>query len=205
MLKNLCQNKIFPRLKRSITKVTGLENVPRSGPVIFAANHVDRLDGVLLFVLLKDLIKQPIIFLSKVSRYNMVLTHSAIPLSKYSKQEALEKCQKHLSEGGALVIFPEGARNNKKNLLRGKTGAARLSLWTGAQVVPVGIVSPAFYSFFYSLLVSLFRKKEVAIRIGQPLHFKRISKKDTSYAKLQEVTREIMGNVALLCGKAYRW
>ena len=205
MIYRFVNRKIFPLLRQNIKKAVGLENIPRTGPVIIAANHIDRLDGVLLFVLLKSVISQPIVFLSKVSRYSIILTHSVIPLSRFSKGKALTKCQQHLEEGGVLVIFPEGKRNPDKNLLRGKTGVARLSLWTGAPVIPVGIVSPYYRSFFHSLLVSLFRKKEVKVRIGKPLYFDRVSKEDTSYAKLQETTREIMNNIALLCGKVYRW
>lgn len=199
------EQKIFPILRQSIVKASGLENIPRSGPLIFAANHIDRLDGVLLFVLLKSVVRQPLVFLSKSGGYNRILTHSAIPLSRYSKEEALNLCQKHLEENGALVVFPEGKLNRKNELLRGKTGVARLALWTEAMVVPVGIISPAYSSFTYSLLLSLLGKKEVKVRLGKPLYFKRISARDTSYSKLSEVTREIMNNIALLCQKTYRW
>lgn len=205
MIYRFIEQKIFPILRQSIVKASGLENIPQSGPLIFSANHIDRLDGVLLFILLKNVVRQPLVFLSKSGGYNRLLTHSAIPLSKYSKEEALSLCQKHLEKNGALVIFPEGQRNQKDELLRGKTGVARFALWTGATVVPIGIISPAYSSFTYSLLLSLLRKKEVKIRIGEPLFFKKITVQDTSYSKLQEVTREIMNNIALLCGKVYRY
>lgn len=205
MIYKFIRRKIFPRLRQSISKVTGLENIPQSGPVIFAANHIDRLDGVILFVLFKEMIRQPIVFLSKVARYNMILTHAAIPLNKFSKQEAMQKCQDHLEKGGALVIFPESLRNPDQQLLRGKTGMARLALWTGAPIVPVGIISPYYRSFIHSFILSLIGKKEVKIKVGKPLYFKKTLPENTSYSQLQEVTREVMNNIALLSGKTYRW
>jgi 1-acyl-sn-glycerol-3-phosphate acyltransferase len=55
----------------------------------------------------------------------------------------LERASAHLVAGRAVGIFPEGEVNkDPRRLLRGRRGAARLSLETGAPVVPMGIRFP---------------------------------------------------------------
>jgi 1-acyl-sn-glycerol-3-phosphate acyltransferase len=54
-----------------------------------------------------------------------------------------ERARGHLSAGRSIGIFPEGQVNRDPDrLLRGRRGAARLSLETGAPVVPMGIRFP---------------------------------------------------------------
>jgi 1-acyl-sn-glycerol-3-phosphate acyltransferase len=54
-----------------------------------------------------------------------------------------EQARAHLRAGRSIGIFPEGIVNHDPSrLLRGRRGAARLSLETGAPVVPMGIRFP---------------------------------------------------------------
>ena len=54
-----------------------------------------------------------------------------------------EQARAHLLAGRSIGIFPEGAVNrDPERLLRGRRGAARLSLETGVPVVPMGIRFP---------------------------------------------------------------
>lgn len=55
----------------------------------------------------------------------------------------LEQARQHLAAGRSIGIFPEGQVNRQPHrLLRGRRGAARLSLETGAPVLPLGIRFP---------------------------------------------------------------
>ena len=45
-----------------------------------------------------------------------------------------------LADGGVFGIYPEGTRTRDGYLHRGHTGVARLSLRTGAPIVPVGLI-----------------------------------------------------------------
>lgn len=56
---------------------------------------------------------------------------------------ALEQARTHLCAGRSIGIFPEGTVNRDSlALLAGRRGAARLSLETGAPIIPVGIRFP---------------------------------------------------------------
>ena len=58
-------------------------------------------------------------------------------------QRPFEQARAHLLAGRSIGIFPEGAVNrDPARLLRGRRGAARLSLETGVPVVPMGIRFP---------------------------------------------------------------
>ena len=49
-----------------------------------------------------------------------------------------------LRDNGAIIIYPEGTTTREPNLwpMRGKTGAARLALATGAPMIPVVMWGP---------------------------------------------------------------
>lgn len=55
----------------------------------------------------------------------------------------IEQARQHLREGRSVGIFPEGTINRDPlRLLKGRTGAARLSLETGIPIVPAGLRFP---------------------------------------------------------------
>ncbi|MGN5868368.1 lysophospholipid acyltransferase family protein, partial [Pseudomonas aeruginosa] len=51
---------------------------------------------------------------------------------------AMGSVERRLAEGGLVGIFPEGTRSSDGRLYKGKTGVARMTLGSGAPVVPVG-------------------------------------------------------------------
>jgi 1-acyl-sn-glycerol-3-phosphate acyltransferase len=64
------------------------------------------------------------------------------PLYKCSLRP-FEQARRHLIAGRSVGIFPEGTVNRDPGrLLRGRRGAARLSLETGAPAIPMGIRFP---------------------------------------------------------------
>lgn len=61
-----------------------------------------------------------------------------------SPTSSTEQARQHLISGRSVGIFPEGTVNrDPERLLRGRLGAARLSLETGIAVVPTGLRFPA--------------------------------------------------------------
>ena len=69
-----------------------------------------------------------------------------IPVERGSVEAArsLDKLVAALREGGAVVIYPGGTTTREPDLwpMKGKTGAARLALATGAPVIPVAMWGP---------------------------------------------------------------
>lgn len=118
----------------------GESNVPPTGPVILAANHIGWLDGPLLFLKAPRpahaLVKRDL-FVGRVGR--LLNVAAQIPVTRVGTDlGALRRSARSLGAGQVVVIFPEG-RRGAGDLERIKGGVAWLALVTGAPVVPVSI------------------------------------------------------------------
>lgn len=136
--------------------IKGKENVPATGPVIFAPNHPSAfMDPIILATELR----RPIYFLSRGDvfrkKWIAALLHTLhmIPVFRQSEgdtsgnTEVFRVCFQHLSHGGTLMIFPEGISKTERKLRPIKTGTARIALGAeaenlfslGVKIIPIGI------------------------------------------------------------------
>lgn len=123
-------------------KVSGIENIPETGSLIFAGNHKHALD--------------PIVVMSSTSRvvYYMAKEElfkglhgklfEKIGLIKVRRNKgnpvAIIQSEKILKEGGTIGIFPEGTRNKtNKELLKFRHGAVVIAKKTDTPIVPFAI------------------------------------------------------------------
>lgn len=121
----------------------GVENVPATGGLIVAANHQTYLDPFWLSLP----IKRPTRYLawSDAFRWPIVgrglVWLGAWPLAlEGSDPAAIRRSLQWLRDGGAVVIFPEGARSTVEGSLdRFKAGAVRLALEADVPILPVTI------------------------------------------------------------------
>jgi len=127
--------------RRYDVHVHGAENVPATGPVIFAANHVGIIDGPLL----ATFAPRPVHALTKIEmfagRLGRFLHYSGqIPLDRGATDpNAAKLTLRVLRDGGAVGIFPEGHRGAGE-LDRFHRGAAYFALVSGAPIVPVSLI-----------------------------------------------------------------
>jgi 1-acyl-sn-glycerol-3-phosphate acyltransferase len=152
--------------RRHVLAVHGLQHVRAAGdPFILAANHGTRRESLLVpAILLLHRGGRRVHFLADWNfrlipgvgliyaraQVVTVLRKSARPRflnvfrTLYQRpQRPFEQARTHLLAGRSIGIFPEGAVNRDTGrLLRGRRGAARLSLETGTPVVPMGIRFP---------------------------------------------------------------
>jgi 1-acyl-sn-glycerol-3-phosphate acyltransferase len=125
-------------------RVTGLEHLPSSGPVLVAGNHTGFLDGPVVFVLLP----RPSAFLVKSELYDtpfrrvLEFAHQ-IPVRRgRPDRTALHRALGVLRAGGVLGVFPEGTRGEGR-LESVQHGIGYLALRAGCPVVPVVCVGTA--------------------------------------------------------------
>ena len=130
--------------------VTGLENVPRTGPVIIASNHLSFLDSIII----QALTPRDVAFFAKAEYFTtpglkgkamktFFESVGSIPVQRGEQAAsvaALESLVDILEAGGGIGIYPEGTRSRDGKLYRGRTGVGWLALTTGAPVVPVGLI-----------------------------------------------------------------
>jgi len=123
-------------------RILGAEHVPRTGPVIVAANHRSMWDIPVLVVACP----RKIIFMAKQELYrNRLLRRLWLEMGGFPVRReiadlwAVDNSLEVLHQGRALGIFPEGTRSFTGDMLPFLKGAAWLALKTGAPIVPCGI------------------------------------------------------------------
>jgi len=121
----------------------GIENIPATGGVIIAANHQTYIDPFWLSLR----IKRPLRYLAWSAAFTWPVVGKCLvwlgawPLAlEGSDPAAIRRSLQWLKEGGAVVIFPEGARCTSSGALeRFKAGAVRLALEANVPILPVTI------------------------------------------------------------------
>ncbi|HET6482236.1 MAG TPA: lysophospholipid acyltransferase family protein [Actinoplanes sp.] len=185
------------------------ENIPRSGGVIIAPNHVSHFDPLVVAHFIYGTGRWPR-FLGKASLWKVPLLGGflrkvqQIPVERGSVEavKSLDMLIEAVQQGGVVVIYPEGTTTRQPELwpMRGKTGAARLALVTGAPVVPVANWG-AEQIFDPRTSKLRFRRTPVTVIAGKPVDLSRWAGEAPSRAVLEQMTEAIMQDVSLLVGE----
>ena len=136
-------------LARAITRIRfegAFDDIPREGPVIFAANHISNADPVILGAWLTPRLGRRMHWLAKREIFDwplvgwMARNGGIHPVDRSTADvEAFKLARRILDEGHPLFVFPEGTRSPDGVLQEAKDGVAMLALRTGAIIVPIGI------------------------------------------------------------------
>ncbi|MFC4145895.1 lysophospholipid acyltransferase family protein [Micromonospora mangrovi] len=191
-------------------QVEGLENVPDTGPVILASNHLSFSDSI--FVPL--IVKRKVTFIAKAEYFTgkgikgwltkaFFVGSGTIPVDRTggrAARAALDTQLRVLRAGGIAGIYPEGTRSPDGRLYRGKTGVARLALESGALVVPTAMLNSDEIQPTGQIIPNLGR---VRIRFGAPLDFSRYAGLAGDRFVERAVTDEIMYELMELSGREY--
>lgn len=116
----------------------GLENIPRTGPVILAPNHTGFIDAPLLM----GASPRPVHTLAKEELFRgplgwLLRGVGQIPLNRDDPGRGLMQAGLGvLDDGRILVVFPEGTRG-AGDFSEMRTGLAWFALRSGAPVIPV--------------------------------------------------------------------
>jgi 1-acyl-sn-glycerol-3-phosphate acyltransferase len=123
-----------------------LDELPREGPLILAANHASNADGVIVGGWLTRALGRRIHWLGKKEMVEwpvvgpILLAGGVHPVDRGGADiEAFRTAQRILEEGHVLMVFPEGTRSPDGTLQEPRDGLAMLALRTGAAIVPIGV------------------------------------------------------------------
>jgi 1-acyl-sn-glycerol-3-phosphate acyltransferase len=184
-------------------EVIGMENVPPTGGLILAANHLSRLDPPLVFAVVgRDDVTALVAdkYIHNPFFNWMINGVHGIWINRESADfRALRVARDYLQQGGALGVAPEGTRSRTHALIQGKTGVAYLADRAGVPVVPVAITgTESAVSTFFHL-----RRPHIRIRFGEPFCLQP-SERHARGASLEHNTDEIMCRIAALLPPEYR-
>jgi 1-acyl-sn-glycerol-3-phosphate acyltransferase len=185
--------------------IEGLDNLPRDGAGIVAANHISFLDS--LFIPL--VIPRRVTYLAKAEYWDSWKTRwffdlvGQIPVRRDDSAKALaalDAGSRVLNKGGLLGIYPEGTRSPDGRLYRGRTGVARMAAECDVPVIPVGLVGTREIMPKDAKLPHL--RGAVTLRFGEPMHVKK-EEVDGDPMALRAFVDSLMYEIRELSGQDY--
>jgi 1-acyl-sn-glycerol-3-phosphate acyltransferase len=188
-------------------RVSGAENIPKSGPLIVASNHQAFCDSLFLPLV----VSRRVTFVAKAEYFQSWKTRwffravGQIPMERSggsASQKALGEALAVLEAGGCIGIYPEGTRSPDERLHRGRTGVARLALAVGCPVVPVGVQGTRQVQPIGARMLRPF--KTVTISFGQPIELSaRYGNRLDDPLVPRQATDEIMWEIRQLSRQEY--
>ncbi len=200
---------IMRPLTRSVWRVecVGYERLPEEGPAILCPNHISFVDSMFLMLT----VPRNISFVGKAEYMDSWKTKYVFPAlgmipidrSGGSKSaSALEAAAEVLRRGELFGIFPEGTRSRDGYLYKGRTGAARLSMETGAPIYPVGIRGTDHIQPPGAKFPKPFTK--CRIEIGPPIRPERYADRSEPHLAWRSMIDEVMFEIREMTGQEYR-
>jgi 1-acyl-sn-glycerol-3-phosphate acyltransferase len=191
-------------------QVRGVENIPRTGGVILASNHLSFIDSIFLPLL----IQRRMAFLAKSEYFTgkgikgwatriFFQATGMIPIDRSggkASEASLNTGLRVLAEGTVLGIYPEGTRSPDGRMYRGRTGVARMILEGHVPVVPVAMINTETVMPIGTRIPKI---RRIGIIIGSPLDFSRFEGMEGDRFILRSITDEIMYELNLLSGQEY--
>ncbi|MFR0573640.1 1-acyl-sn-glycerol-3-phosphate acyltransferase [uncultured Bifidobacterium sp.] len=190
--------------------VEGLENIPRHGGAIIAANHLAVIDDALLPMTCPRMIH----FMGKAEYFEgkgvkgkfkkwWFTSVGVFPVDRSGGSKslgALNHAREILEDGHLFGIHVEGTRSPDGRLYRGHTGAARLAFETGCPIVPTAIIGSRDLQKPGQVIPS---KGKSTIIYGKPIAVERKNPEDVTHEELRELTDRVVKAIGAMSGQEY--
>ena len=191
-------------LAGGLFRVVGLENIPRTGPLIVCPNHSATLDPPLVpaYVPRDDTwsMAKSEYFRSALLRW-LFRSYHAFPVVRHTADRAaLKKSFDLLKAGEVLIIYPEGTRIESGLLAKPEPGAGFIAQKAGCPVVPVGLTGTREC---FPKGARWPRRTHVSITFGKPFVLA-TRRADGTKVTHQEASEAIMVAIAELLPPAQR-
>ena len=184
------------------------KKLPRSGAFVFAPNHYSEIDPVVMGVVAWKLGRLPH-FMAKGSLFRipvlgyLLRKSGQIPVERGGSvrgSEPVKAAELMVEKGQMVVVYPEGTLTRDPDLwpMRGKTGAVRVALERGIPIVPAAHWGTQELMPRYSKKISIFPRKHIIVKIGDPLDLAEFRERPLDSATLSAATAVVMDAITAL-------
>lgn len=188
---------VFFRFTGGVTLI-GTENIPRTGGVILAANHISYLDPPVVGCYLK----RQVHYMAKEELFRSPLLGAwmrwvgTFPVRRgTADRKALKHAIDLLIRGKVICIFPEGTRSPDGKLQAPELGIGLIALKSGAPIVPAAIIGTDKVLPPHS--TRLYRHR-VKVVYGRPLTFPIHHQGTETRRSLEDVGQSTMSAISEL-------
>ena len=186
-------------------EIHGKENVPVTGGMILASNHIGILDILMVYYGIDrtDLFIPVAEKFEKIGWIRWIAKYlNFLFVDRFNPDlRALRRMMALMEDGKCLVIAPEGTRSLTGALNEGRPGVVYLAARSGFPVIPIAITGTADKDVLDN--VKSLRKSHITLTGGRPFIIPPLPNKDRD-AALQNYTDEIMCRIAALLPEQYR-
>jgi len=181
---------IFCRLK-----IIGVENVPKTGAMILASNHISAVDPPFL----GSALNRQLFFMAKKELFSnfilgpLIKRVNALPVDRsIFDRNALQRSLEILKNGDGLIMFPEGTRSKTGNLGKVKPGIGMLAR---SAVVPI---VPAYIHNSKNIHKVLITGRRLVIGFGEPIGIEWIKSVNDEKDGYRTIAAEVMERIKKL-------
>ncbi|MGV8857633.1 lysophospholipid acyltransferase family protein [Rhodoglobus sp.] len=186
-----------------------VHNVPAHGAFVMSPNHYSNIDPIVIGVAMWKIGRMPR-YMAKASLFTvpvlgwLMKKSGQVPVERASRsREGGDplKAARHIADQGlAVVVYPEGSLTREPNMwpMRGKAGAVRTALEAGIPLIPAASWGAQEILPRYSKRISVFPRKTVHIRFGEPVDLSEFKGKHLDARTLAEATEKLMTAITAL-------
>jgi 1-acyl-sn-glycerol-3-phosphate acyltransferase len=188
-------------------RLSGVENVPKTGAFVLAPNHYSEIDPLVVGVAMWKIGRMPR-YMAKASLFKIPvvgrLLHASgqIPVERAGSRgsDPLAAAKQIADQGLAVVIYPEGTLTRDPDLwpMRGKSGAVRTALEQGIPVIPVAHWGTQLLMPRYGKKISVFPRKTIDVRFGPAVDLSAFAGRKLDSATLTEATDVVMDAITAI-------
>ncbi len=174
--------------------IEGREKIRPGTTYVMVANHLSTLDILVLFRLFRHFK-----WVSKIENFSVPFIGWNMSMNRYIKLrrgdresvvQMMEACEKTISEGSSIMMFPEGTRSPTGEIRPFKPGAFELALKTRAPILPIVILGTADALPKRGFVLQ--GRHPIRIRVLDPIPYERVA--DMSADELTAHVRDVMAN-----------
>jgi 1-acyl-sn-glycerol-3-phosphate acyltransferase len=192
-------------------RLSGKENIPETGGIILAPNHMSYADWPAIALFSDGYAKRYPVFMIKSAIFEvkvigpLMYKFGQLPVYRGRGDAGLvlKQAEQALRAGACVIVYPEGTATRDPDLwpMTGKTGAARLALTTGAPVIPIAQWGAQKVLPYGSKKPKLWPRTTVRMAAGPPVDLSAYQGKRLGASTLQAATADIMADITGLLGK----